>query len=184
METQPQQSPFDGLRIVLFGPESTGKSTLAKQLAQHFNTQWVPEFARDYLQHKWDTKGEVCNQQDLLTIAEGQLTWENKHAAMAQRFLFCDTNIRVTQIWSETHFNGYCDPKIKRWTQLLQYDHYFLTDIDIPWEADDLRDRPNDRAQMKNTFHEHLLQNGCSFTEISGSKSERFQKAIAVLESL
>lgn len=184
MEHAMEQLPFDGLRIVLYGPESTGKTTLAKALAKHFKSQWVPEFARDFLQHKWDTYQEKCTREDLLTIARGQLALENQRVSIAQKFLFCDTNIRVTQVWSETHFDGFCDPKLLQWARKLRYDHYFLTDIDVPWEADDLRDRPNDRTQMKTAFKSHLLTNKCSFTELYGEPQQRLKQALEVLEQL
>lgn len=184
MEKELQYSGFKGLRIVLFGPESTGKTTLAKQLAAHFQTQWVPEFARDFLQYKWDTTQEVCTRQDLLTITQGQLALENKKAKKAQDFLFCDTNIRVTQVWSETHFDGFCDPQIRTLADQLRYDHYLLTDIDVPWEADDLRDRPNNRLEMKQAFQQHLIQNNCKFSSISGNPEQRLQQAIKLLEGL
>ena len=112
MEKNLKQQQSDCLRIVLFGPESTGKTTMAKALANHFNCNWVPEFARTYLQEKWDKSQEVCTLDDLLMIAEGQLTLENKALSQAERFLFCDTNVLVTRAWSETHFEGYCSPQL------------------------------------------------------------------------
>ena len=79
----------------------------------------------------------------MLEIVKGQILNENLAIKKANDFIFCDTNILVTKIWSETHFEGYCDPKIEKYTDILKYDHYFLTDIDTPWDKDDLRDRPN-----------------------------------------
>ena len=75
----------------------------------------------------------------------------------ANKFLFCDTNVLITKAWSETHFNGYCAPEIQYWVDTFKYDHYFLTDIDVPWQADDLRDRPDSRKQMFDYF-ENLLK--------------------------
>ena len=93
------QKKSDCLRIVLYGPESTGKTTLAKSLAEHYKTLWVPEFARNYLQRKWDKKKQVCTLNDLFFIAEGQIKQENDLVKNANQFLFCDTNILVTKAW-------------------------------------------------------------------------------------
>jgi len=88
MEKKLQQQQTSCLRIVLYGPESTGKTTLAKALAAAYDTAWVPEFARDYLQQKWDQKKEVCDLEDLLHITEGQLQLENQALKTAKDFLF------------------------------------------------------------------------------------------------
>ena len=77
MEKNIHQQKSDCLRIVLYGPESTGKTTLARSLAEHYKTEWVPEFARNYLQRKWDKKQQVCTLNDLFSIAKGQIKQEN-----------------------------------------------------------------------------------------------------------
>ena len=94
-------------RIVIYGPESTGKTTLANDLANHYETKCVPEYAREYLQKKWDLHKGKCNLNDLINIALGQINLENKMISKSKKFIFCDTNILVTKVWSETHFNGY-----------------------------------------------------------------------------
>ena len=184
METNLQQQNSDCLRIVLYGPESSGKTTLAKALAKQFQTTWVPEFARNYLQEKWDQKKEVCCLEDLIIIAKGQINHENNLIKDAKEFLFCDTNVLVTKAWSETHFNGYCAPKIQYWVDTFKYDHYFLTDIDVPWQADDLRDRPNNRKQMLNYFENLLKNKKASYTLLKGNLNLRLEKAKVILETL
>ena len=184
METNLQQQKSDCLRIVLYGPESSGKTTLAIALAKQFQTAWVPEFARNSLQEKWDQKKEVCSLEDLIIIAKGQINQENNLIEDANKFLFCDTNVLITKAWSETHFNGYCAPEIQYWVDTFKYDHYFLTDIDVPWQADDLRDRPNSRKQMLNYFENLLKNKKASYTLLKGNLNLRLEKAKVILETL
>ena len=101
---------------------------------------------------KWDKKKEVCNLNDLSLIVRGQIKLENEAIRSAKKFVFCDTNILVTKIWAETHFDGYCPPEIEKYSENFHYDYYSLTAIDVPWQADDLRDRPNNREEMFNYF--------------------------------
>lgn len=184
METNLQQQKSDCLRIVLYGPESSGKTTLAKALAKQFQTHWVPEFSRNYLQEKWDQKKEVCSLEDLIIIAKGQINHENYLIEDANEFLFCDTNVLITKAWSETHFNGYCAPEIQYWVDTFKYDHYFLTDIDVPWQADDLRDRPNSRKKMFDYFENLLKNKKVSYTLLKGNLNVRLKKAEKTLEIL
>ena len=183
METNLQQQKSDCLRIVLYGPESSGKTTLAKALAKQFQTTWVPEFARKYIQEKWDQKKEVCSLEDLIIIAKGQINQENNLIEDANKFLFCDTNVLITKAWSETHFNGYCAPEIQYWVDTFKYDHYFLTDIDVPWQADDLRDRPNSRKQMLDYFENILKNKKAPYTLLKGNLNLRLEKAKVILET-
>lgn len=182
METSIQQSPTPSLRIVLYGPESTGKTTLAKALAAHYQTQWVPEFARDYLQEKWEREQAVCDLDDLLPIAHGQLLAENEAVNKAHELLFCDTNCWVTKVWSETHFEGYCAPEIKALCATTHYDLYLLTHTDLPWVKDDLRDRPDQREQMFHHFKQQLIDHQLPFIEVGGTQHHRLKHAIQKLE--
>ena len=184
MEKSLQQQASDCLRIVIYGPESTGKTTLAKALAKDYQTQWVPEFARAYLQQKWDDTQEVCNKEDLLQIVKGQLAAENHALTTAKGLLFCDTNVLVTQVWSETHFEGYCDPKIRTCADTFHYDHYLLTDIDVPWKADDLRDRPQERKTMFDAFKALLVEKKVSYTLITGATEARMVQAKNAINNL
>ena len=184
MEENLQQRESDCLRIVLYGPESTGKTTLAKSLAAAYKTIWVPEFARQYLQTIWDQKKEICSLPDLLTIVKGQIKLENEAIRQAKEFVFCDTNILVTKVWSETHFEGYCAPEIIQWSETFDYDYYFLTDIDVPWKADDLRDRPNDREKMFKHFEGQLIEQKAPYTILKGIQKERMKQAKDILAAL
>ena len=135
-------------RIVICGPESTGKSTMTENLSVHFNTNYVDEFAREFLQKKWDIVNEVCTNEDLIKIARGQIELENTKIKSANKLIFCDTNISTTLAWSKTHFDGFCDPWLLSQSKLLKYDYYLLLNTDIAWIKDDLRDSPNDREKM------------------------------------
>ena len=182
MEKDLRQVPSHILRVVLYGPESTGKTTLAYALAKHYNTECVEEFAREYLQKKWEEQQAVCTLEDLPLIVEGQLESENQKLAKAHQVLFCDTNVMVTKVWSETHFNGYCDPDILHYSKKFSYDLYLLTGIDVPWKKDDLRDRPNDRQLMFDHFKKTLDQHKKKYRILEGDHKTRLKKAIEVID--
>lgn len=172
------------MKIVLFGPESSGKSTLASELAAVYETQWVPEFMRSYAQKKWDTSRKVLEMDDLIPIAEGQMRSENELAKQANRFLFCDTDLLELKVYAEYYFDGFCPSEIKEACLHNNYDHYFLTQIDTPWEQDDLRDRPYDREKLFRIFELELQNNKLPYTLLEGSVKERLHKATQVLKSL
>ena len=184
MEKDLRQVPFPLIRVVLYGPESTGKTTLARALANHYQTEWVEEFARDYLQKKWEEHQSTCTLKDLPKIVVGQLKLENQKALKANTLLFCDTNIVVTRVWSETHFEGYCDPDILAYSEKFNYDLYLLTGIDVPWEKDDLRDRPNDRQYMFDYFKNTLDRLNKKYIILHGYPATRFQESISLIDSL
>jgi NadR type nicotinamide-nucleotide adenylyltransferase len=184
MEKAFRQEPADILKIVLFGPESTGKTTLARTLASHYQTEWVPEFAREYLQKKWDQTGEICTPEDLPPIAAGQMLMENKLTGSANRLLICDTDLLVTKVYSEAYFEGFCDPAIEKYALENTYDLYLLTGIDVPWTADDLRDKPTEREEMFALFQAALERYSRRFVILNGSPEERLKKAIDYIDKL
>ena len=170
-------------RVVICGPESTGKSTLTVKLASYFKTNYVSEYARDYLQSKWDDKKEVCNKEDLIKKAIGQVERENTNITNSNKLLFCDTNILTTIAWSKTHFDGFCDPWLIRQSILLIYDYYLILNTDTPWIKDDLRDRPDDRKKMFSAHKEELKLCNVNFNIITGSNfEERFQKSTNLIK--
>ncbi|MDI6045215.1 DUF4301 family protein [Flavobacterium yafengii] len=171
------------IKIALFGPESTGKTTLAKQLAEYYKTEWVPEYAREYLQEKWDANQQICTVDDMLPIALGQTKLENESAVMANKYLFCDTNLLVTKVFSEVYYD-YCDPLLDQAAREHEYDLFFLTDIDVPWEKDDLRDRPEERESVFAIFKQSLIDNKKPFVILSGDKKLRLKKAVAIINDL
>ncbi|WP_127844547.1 AAA family ATPase [Psychroflexus aestuariivivens] len=171
-------------KIVLFGPESSGKTSLAKALAESYNTEWVPEFAREYLQKKYDDSAEICEEEDLIPIAIGQMKWENEKSKTAKNLLFCDTNLLQTYVYATVYFEDFKNETLKEYAFKHDYDFYFLTYIDTPWEEDDLRDKPNERIEMFEIFKHFLKANNLPFAVISGSLEQRILKAQSIIENL
>ncbi|MGB3590962.1 MAG: ATP-binding protein [Nonlabens sp.] len=181
MEKIPPQSRFTGKRIVLYGPESTGKSTLGQQLARHYKTECVPEFAREYLQDKYDSSGDACDFQDLLPIAIGQRETENQIVKTAVDYLFCDTDALETLVYSNYYFNE-VPAAIASSIQESSYDLYLLLSIDLPWVKDDLRDRPDDREVLYKRFENELLNYNKPYQKVSGIEYTRFANAVRAIE--
>ena len=184
MESLLKQEKTDCIKIVLFGPESTGKTTLARQLAAYYQTKWVPEYMREYLQKKWDNEQKTCETEDLFPIAIGQMELENELAKKVDSVLICDTNLLEIKVYSEVYYDGKCNPSIEKYALQNIYDMYFLTYIDVPWEKDDLRDKPNDREFMFNAFKTALNRNNRPYIELRGSRSERFKIAVKHIDNL
>ena len=184
MEEKFRQQPTDIVKVVLFGPESTGKTTISEQLAKYYNTVWVPEYAREYLQDKWNNERKTCEPKDLLPIAEGQMRLENELAKKATDLLICDTDLLETKVYSEAYYLGYCDPKLEKYALENSYDLYFLTLIDIPWEKDDLRDKPKERERMFLYFKETLEKYNRNFIILKGDKKARLKTAVEHIDKL
>ncbi|MBZ9628350.1 ATP-binding protein [Psychroflexus sp. CAK57W] len=184
MEKELEQTQRDLTKIVLFGPESTGKSTLAEALANAYHTEWAPEFARDYLQEKYNNSAEVCAPSDLIPIAKGQIQLENEKAKKAKEFLFCDTNVLQTLTYAKTYFENFEDPVLEECVKQHDYAHYFLTYIDAPWVEDDLRDKPNERNKMFAIFENTLIQRDIPYTILKGDLSQRLQLAKSTIKTL
>jgi NadR type nicotinamide-nucleotide adenylyltransferase len=185
-------------KIVVIGPESTGKSTLCEQLADHYHTQWCPEFAREYLLQR----GMDYHYDDLLHIAKGQLTLEDNYTKkvtaafstddsegtrIQKRIprLFIDTDMYVMKVWAEFVF-GKCHRYILDQIVERKYDLYLLCDIDLPWTKDELREYPDieSRRQLYNMYKDIMINQSVPWTNIDGSHSERLQKAILAVDRL
>tara|TARA_R110001599_G_scaffold19921_6_gene75901 strand:+ start:2876 stop:3478 length:603 start_codon:yes stop_codon:yes gene_type:complete len=184
MEEKLRQQPANIIKIVLFGPESTGKTTLSKQLARHYNTVWAPEFAREYLQKKWNNERKTCEAEDLVPIAIGQMKLENKLVKKADRVLICDTDLLETKVYSEEYYGGFVDPLLDKAAKNNKYDLYLLTFIDTPWEEDDLRDRPGLRREMFNAFENTLKKYNRPYILLDGNKETRLQNAVKAIDKL
>jgi NadR type nicotinamide-nucleotide adenylyltransferase len=184
MEKIPQQEDLNLVKIVLFGPESTGKTTLSELLARHYNTVWVKEFARNYLQEKWNNERKTCEHDDLIPIAIGQMNMENKLAKKADKVLICDTDLLETKVYSEEYYGGFVDPELDKAALENQYDLYLLTYIDTPWEADDLRDRPEQRQEMFDSFENALKKYNRNYITLKSDVKTRLEKAITAIDKI
>ncbi|MEO8933170.1 MAG: DUF4301 family protein [Xanthomarina sp.] len=183
MEEILKQQQSSCLKVVLFGPESTGKTVLATQLAAHYKTLWVPEFSRIYAEEK-ARKNEVLNKDDVLPIARGQMTLENALAKQVDNLLFCDTNLLETKVYSEAYYEGYSPDILNKFAHQNTYNLYFLTNIDIPWEDDGIRDKPNERKVMFKAFEKALIKNNLPYVLLKGSLSNRMETAIKHIDKL
>ena len=166
-------------RIAITGPESSGKTSLARALAERFGTVWTSEYARDYLMGK---SGAYAFE-DLLEIARGQLRRQDEDAPLAQGFHFCDTDLVALKVWSDYRF-GRTDPCILQELHKKRYDLTLLCRPDIPWESDPLRENPHDRDALFLLFKKELETLHAPFVEIYGIGEDRVEIAARVLEGL
>lgn len=168
-------------KIVVIGPESTGKSTLSDALANALGTVWVPEYAREYLLHL----NRPYTKDDLLHIAKGQLQAEDELLQQAKGLLICDTDLYVIKVWSEAKY-GLCDAWILEQLALRQYDLYILTDIDFEWQDDPLREHPlpHERKYFYDIYRDIVQNSGVPFVTVSGSPELRLETALEAVAKL
>ena len=173
MFKQPATAKDTAPKVCVLGPECTGKTALSKFLSQHFNTAWVEEYARAYL----NKLGRPYQQHDLTKIAHGQLRMEDEWIHDAKGVLICDTNLIVIKIWSEVKY-GHCDPNILEQLAERKYDLFLLTYVDVPWENDPLREHPERREELYQMYLTELKQQQTPFVEIKGPSALRQQTAV------
>lgn len=167
------------IRVVVTGAECTGKTTLAKALAEHYSTPSVPEFARQFVLEK----GAAPVYRDVEAIARGQIALEDSVAAGASHLLIQDTDLLSTVVYSR-HYYG--DPG---WVEDVLRDRgadlYLLADDEVPWVPDgDQRDRGDQREEMQTFFRRALIERGLRFVEIRGSRDDRSRIAVGAIDEL
>jgi NadR type nicotinamide-nucleotide adenylyltransferase len=195
-----EESPL--IKVVVIGPESTGKSTLCELLAQHYNTQWCPEFAREYLL----THGTDYTFDDLLYVAKGQLAMEEEYTQSVvgssesgvkssmddselqtpnTKLLFIDTDMYVMKVWCEFVF-GKCHKWVLEQIVERKYDLYLLCNTDLPWVKDELREYPDlkTRDMLYHIYKDIMINQLTPWADISGDHDERLEKAIKAVDQL
>jgi NadR type nicotinamide-nucleotide adenylyltransferase len=167
------------LKVVITGPESTGKSTLCEQLALQYNSVWVPEYARSYI----GNLEKPYTLQDIEAIAKGQIALEQQCEKEANRILFVDTDMLVLKIWSEYAF-GVCPDWILEKLATQNYNLYLLMGVDLPWEPDPQREHPHLRSFFYEWYKKELKALHVPFVEITGHSEERLRLAQKHVNSL
>lgn len=169
-------------RIVIIGPESTGKSTLCQQLAVHYSTVWCPEFARKYLLER----GINYTCDDLDNIARGQIELEHTMEAEAKNgFYFIDTDMYVMKVWHEVAFET-CPTWILKQIARTHYDLYLLCNTDLPWAKDELREYPDlsTRQKLFKMYKDIVINSGVDWVEINGTDAQRMQMAVNSIDAI
>lgn len=169
--------PYFVKRVCFYGPESTGKSTAAIRMAERYNTVSVPEVAREML---------ITNDftvDDIIAIGKAQTQRVLDYTKIANRLLFCDTDVIITQIYSK-HYLGVIPEILFDLEKQIKYDHYFFMDIDVPWVEDGLRDLPHRREEMREIFLNELTRRGINYTLVTGSFEEREAILVSTISRL
>lgn len=163
--------------IAITGPESTGKSQLAADLAAHFGGVWVPEYAREYLQEL----NRPYRFEDILHIAKGQERRTNESIKPGVPVVFLDTELTVTRIWCE-YLYGKCHSWIVDHQAAQEFDLYLLTNIDLPWQPDPMREHPDKRKELFELYERALQNQHWTYNLVSGVGTERPRSAIRIIE--
>jgi NadR type nicotinamide-nucleotide adenylyltransferase len=166
-------------KVAIIGPECTGKSELSQSLAEHFQTVWIPEYARGYL----DNLTRPYQEHDLLTIAHGQLRLEDAYSSDVNKVMICDTNLYVIKIWSQVKF-GNVHSDILKSIETRKYDLYLLSYVDIPWEEDPQREHPDKRQFLFDLYRKEMENQTVPFHEIRGDRDQRRKTAIDAIQKL
>ena len=168
------------IRVVVTGSECTGKTTLAKALAEHYETVWVPEFIRGFVIEK----GGPPTYADVEPIARGQIALEDDLASEASKLLIHDTDLLSAVVYNR-HYYGECPRWLEEVFSKRTADLYLLAGIDVPWVAEGwLRDRGDRREEMHELFRNALLERQLNFTEVRGGHRERLAEAVSAIDSL
>jgi len=173
-----ENSRSDIIKIAVVGPESTGKSTMSAYLAAHYNTIWVPEYARGYC----EKLTEPPTWQDEINMFHGQLALEAELLPKANKLLICDTTFITVKIWSDQIF-GKSPQEVVDELPKHSYDLYLLLDIDLPWQDDPLRDFPHMREHFMDVWHKELQALNARYVLISGTGEDRYTGAVEAIEA-
>ena len=168
------------IRVVVTGSECTGKTKLAEAIATHYETVWVPEFARQFV----IDKGAAPVYEDVETIARGQIALEDHKAGEASGLLLQDTDLLSTIVYSR-HYFGDCPHWIEEAFEKRAAGLYLLAGIDVPWVPEgEQRDRGDRREEMHELFRSALVDRRLTYAEIRGSHGERLRAAVSQIDEL
>ena len=168
------------IHVVVTGSECTGKTTLAEALAQQYQTAWVPEFIRDFV----NERGASLTFEDVDSVARGQIALEDEYASLGPRLLIHDTDLLSAVVYNH-HYYGKCPAWIEDACTKRAADLYLLAGVDVPWVADGLlRDRSEQREEMQEFFRNALESRRLLFTEVQGTPEERLAVAVPAIDSL
>ncbi len=170
-------------RICVIGAESTGTTTMAKALAEHYKTNWAPEYGRYYSEGKLYNPSASWQSQEFIRIAEKQNENEDMLAGTANKLLVCDTDSFATGVWHERYL-GFRSEEVEKLSAGRKYDLYLVTDTDIPFVQDGTRDGENIREWMHKTFINRLREKNKKFEIMSGSHKARLKKAVSLIDPL
>lgn len=165
--------------ICIYGPESTGKSTLTRQLAEYYKMPYVEEFAKQIIDSK---NGDICYE-DMETIVKGHHKAIEDALQQTTPFLFVDTDAIISKLWSNELF-GKESPIIEAYIRKQHFDHYLLLDVDLPWVNDTHRYRPNEREDFFRKCEQQLITRKKDYTIIRGHHAQRLDNAIKCLEKI
>ena len=181
------------VKVVVIGPESSGKSSLCEQLANHYKTEWVKEYAREYLlangtEYSYDNLLEIAKGQFALEKAAIQLIEDKKTTSAANdlpEIVLIDTNMYVLKVWCEFVFEK-CHPWILNQIVENSYDLYLLCDIDLPWVKDELREYPDVeiREKLYHHYKDLLINQSTPWVNISGNYQQRVEIAVNAIDSI
>lgn len=171
-------------RVCVVGAESTGTTTLAKDLARHYQTAWVPEYGRFYSEGKiFGDKNATWRTDEFIKIANAQGILEDALAEASNGLVICDTDAFATGIWHERYM-GTRSPQVEAVAARRKYDLYILTGDEIPFEQDGTRDGEHIRHDMHKRFLERLEEAGKRYIAVTGSKEKRLQEAVAAIDEI
>jgi len=178
MQTSEFEIPHSAIKkIAVVGPESTGKSTMSAFLAEHYNTVWVPEYAREYC----EKLTAPPTWQDEINMFYGQIALEKEYLPKANQLLICDTTFITVKIWSDQMF-GRSPQEVLDELPGHPYDLYLLLNIDLPWQDDPLRDFPHMREHFMEVWHKELNALNANYVVISGAGKDRYESAVRAVD--